>query len=231
MTSVQSSTELSILVQLVTCLISFNGLYLKLPLQHKILSDILTLETIVQVIELFFYIFFLRSLSLNSIDSMATVRYFDWFITTPTMLLTTIIYFKYEEYLHKNPNINYKVFTLWDFVKENKKNIIKIFICNFLMLLFGYLGETGRINMQISLTFGFIFFGISFHTIYNEYAVYSETGKNMFNFIFSIWSLYGVAALFDPITKNHMFNTLDIFAKNFFGLYLYYKAKQLSIDN
>ena len=108
---------------------------------------------------------------------------------------------------------------------------MKIFICNFLMLLFGYLGETGRINMNISLTFGFTFFAMSFHTIYNEYAIYSDIGKKMFNFIFSIWSLYGVAALFNPITKNHMFNTLDIFAKNFFGLYLYYKAKQLSIDN
>ena len=99
------------------------------------------------------------------------------------------------------------------------------------MLLFGYLGETGRISMTMSLTIGFIFFGIAFHTIYNEYAIYSENGKNMFKFIFSIWLLYGVAAMFNSITKNHMFNTLDIFAKNFFGLYLYYKAKKLSLGN
>ncbi len=229
MSSVQFSTELSIIVQLITGLLSFNGLFLKLPQQHKILSDILTLETIVQVIELFFYIFILRHLSSNSINSMATMRYFDWFITTPTMLLTTIIYFKYEEHLHKNPNTNRQVFTFWEFVKENKTNIIKIFSYNFLMLLFGYLGETGSIDMKVSLTFGFIFFGMSFYTIYKEYAIYSNIGKNMFNFLFGIWTLYGVAALYEPITKNHMFNTLDIFAKNFFGLYLYYKARALSI--
>lgn len=240
MTSVKTSTDLSILIQLVTGSISFRGMHLKLPPQHNILIDILTLETVVQFVELFFYIYFLRPLSSNSINSMATMRYFDWFITTPTMLLTTIIYFKYEENMQKNPN-NPTIFTFSEFIKENKNNIIKIGICNFLMLLFGYLGETGRINMETSLTLGFIFFGISFHTIYYEYAIHSENGrgdgspltlrgKNMFNFIFFIWLLYGVAALFNPITKNHMFNTLDIFAKNFFGIYLYYKAKNLSVN-
>ena len=228
MTTVKFSTDLSILIQLLTGLISFQGIYLNLPPQHTILIDILTIETIVQFVELFFYIYFLRRLSSESIGTMATMRYFEWFITTPTMLLTTIIYFKYEEYLQKNPDTKSKVFTFWEFVKENKHNIIKISICNFLMLLFGYLGETGRINMTTSLTLGFIFFGMSFYTIYNEYAIYSENGKNMFNFIFSIWMLYGIAALFNSITKNHMFNTLDIFAKNFFGLYLYFKAKGIS---
>jgi bacteriorhodopsin len=230
MVNVQLSTDLSILIQLLTGLISFGGLYLKLPPQHTILIDILTLETTVQFIELFFYIYFLRRLSSQSIHTMATTRYFDWFITTPAMLLTTIIYFKYEEYLEKNQNNNPKVFTFWEFVKENKHNIVKIYIYNFLMLLFGYLGETGHINMTTSLTLGFIFFGMSFYTIYNEYAIYSQNGKNMFNFIFSIWLLYGVAALFNSTTKNHMFNILDIFAKNFFGLYLYFKAKKLSVE-
>ena len=39
MSSVKFSTELSILVQLITGLLSFNGLFLKLPQQHKILSE------------------------------------------------------------------------------------------------------------------------------------------------------------------------------------------------
>ena len=233
MTNVQLSTDISILIQLLTGLVSLQGMFFVLPPEHAILIDILTLETIVQFVELFFYVYFLRRLSRESIHTMATMRYFDWFITTPTMLLTTIIYFKYEEYLQKNiKNLDntQKPLTFWEFIKENKHNIIKIAICNFLMLLFGYLGETKVINMTTSLTFGFIFFGMSFYTIYNEYAIYSENGKNMFNFVFSIGMLYGVAALFNSITKNHMFNTLDIFAKNFFGLYLYFKAKELSLD-
>ena len=229
MSAVQFSTNFSIFIQVVTGLISFNGVYLRLPAQHKILNNILTIETIVQCIELFFYIFFLRRLSSESIKTMAAMRYFDWFITTPTMLLTTIIYFKYEENLQKNPK-DPKIFTFLEFIKENKNNIIKIAICNFLMLLFGYLGETGRINMKTSLILGFIFFGISFYIIYNEYAIHSQVGKKLFTVIFSIWLLYGVAAIFNPLTKNHMYNILDIFAKNFFGIYLYYKAKKLSLN-
>ena len=226
--SLHFSTNLSIVIQLLTGLISVQGVFLKLAPQHSILIDLLKMESVVQFVELFFYVYFLRHLSIVSIDTMASTRYFDWFITTPTMLLTTIMYLKYEENMQNNPD---KVLTFCDFIKENKQNIIKISICNLLMLLFGYLGETGRISKTMSLTIGFIFFGIAFHTIYNEYAIYSENGKNMFKFIFSIWLLYGVAAMFNSITKNHMFNTLDIFAKNFFGLYLYYKAKKLSLGN
>jgi bacteriorhodopsin len=34
--------------------------------------------------------------------------------------------------------------------------------------------------------------------------------------------MYGIAALMDYKTKNIMYNILDLFAKNFFGVYLGY---------
>ena len=40
--------------------------------------------------------------------------------------------------------------------------------------------------------------------------------------------MYGIASILNPYNKNNMFNILDIFAKNFFGLYLYYKVKNIS---
>jgi bacteriorhodopsin len=97
------------------------------------------------------------------------------------------------------------------------------------MLLFGYLGEINVIDMTSSLSFGFIFFGMTFYTIYKNYAINSLSSLKLFYFVLFIWSLYGIAALLTVHHKNNMFNILDIFAKNFFGLYLYYKAKQLTI--
>ena len=219
------STNLSIIIQIISGLFSTGAIFIKIPEKHKILTHIVILETIVQFIELLFYIFFLRSIVVTNLSQMATNRYFDWVITTPIMLLTTIIYFQYQEYIEKN--IDEKL-DFWKFIKENKQNIITIFLCNFLMLLFGFLGEIKYINMTQSLFFGFIFFGITFYTIYKNYAIKSKSSLKMFYFILFIWALYGVGALFEPINKNNMFNILDLFSKNFFGIYLYYLIKKIN---
>lgn len=222
MDNVKFSTDISIFIQVVTGLISMQGVFLSLPDKHIILKEILTLETIVQFVELFFYVYFLKSLAL---PQMASIRYFDWLITTPTMLLTTIMYFKYQEHIEKNIE---ERLHFWDFLKEHKQNIITIVVCNFLMLLLGYLGEIKAIDMISSMIFGFIFFGFTFYTIYKDYASKSKTSISLFYFILSIWGTYGIAAVLGPYYKNNMFNILDIFAKNFFGLYLYYVAKNVS---
>ena len=224
MSGVHFTTNLSIAVQVITGLVSFNGIFLDLPDKHKILNEVLALETVVQVIELFFYIYFLRALAVKYVHKMGSIRYFDWAITTPTMLLATIIYFKYEEYMEENKD---KVLKFSDFLKDNVQNIVVIFVCNFLMLLFGYLGEIGLIDMTLSIVLGFIFFAYTFYVIYRDYAVKSKKSLNLFYFILAVWSMYGIAAIFSPHHKNNTFNILDIFAKNFFGLYLYYKAVEI----
>lgn len=225
MTDVKFTTDVSILIQIITGIIGLQGIFLHLTDKHIILREVLTLEMIVQFVELFFYIYFLRAMATTALPDMAAMRYFDWVITTPTMLLTTIIFYKYEEHLEKNID---KKMEFWAFVKENKDNIITIVVCNFFMLLFGYLGEIGAIDMTSSLSIGFLFFGMTFYTIYKNYAMHSRNAMKLFYFVFIVWGIYGIAAFMPPITKNNMFNILDIFAKNFFGLYLYYRIKQVS---
>ena len=39
---------------------------------------------------------------ITPLPQMAGNRYMDWVITTPLMLLTSIIYFKYEEHIENN---------------------------------------------------------------------------------------------------------------------------------
>jgi bacteriorhodopsin len=179
----------------------------------------------------------------TALSQMASIRYFDWVITTPTMLLTTIIYFKYQEHIEKDKDrlttsarsqSPQDRLTFWNFIKENKQNIILIFVSNFLMLVFGYLGEIQVISMGLSLLFGFIFFGYTFYIIYIHYAINSKQSQKLFYFILFIWALYGVAAIQNVENKNNMFNILDIFAKNFFGIYLYIKilsVKKSTINN
>lgn len=211
----------SLFVQIVTTLLSLDGLTYDLNDKDKILKDILILETIVQVVEAIFYIWVIAAL--KDLKLMTPRRYIDWFITTPTMLLSTIIFMEYL----KNENS----FTFMEFMNTHKKNITVIFVSNALMLLFGYLGETHKLNKNKSVFFGFIPFFISFYTIYDNYAKHSELGNKLFKFLISIWSLYGIAALLDIKTKNICYNLLDIVSKNFYGLFIYYYIRYINGKN
>jgi bacteriorhodopsin len=163
-------------------------------------------------------------MSIVSVQDMAIYRYYDWVITTPLMLISIIIYFTYEEYLQKEED---KKIEFVQFIYDNKSTIITIVLANLLMLIFGYLGELEVIDKWTSVVVGFIFFVIAFYTIYKEYASKSVVGNNVFNFILIIWGMYGIAFMLDKYTKNNFYNILDIFAKNFFGLYLFYRAKNI----
>lgn len=211
--SVTTSTILSIFVQLIIGVISIHGLTVKLPDDDIILKEILMMETVVQFIELCFYIYLLRIPLMN----MAAIRYFDWIITTPTMLLTFIMYFEYKK--------REKKIRFFDFIKQNLKTIIVIFLCNWCMLWVGYLGETEQIDLITSSILGFIFLIINFYIIYVKYALPANE-IYLYWFITITWAIYGFAALLEPIMKNNTINILDIFSKNVLGLFIYYQILQ-----
>ena len=222
----------SLIMQLITSIIPLHAFFIKLPDEHQILTDILTIETIVQFVEMVFYIWI--AYAVLNVDIMASRRYIDWVITTPIMLLSTIMFMKYQENREnqereensKNKEKS-KSETLpletFDFLSKNKNLIMSIFGYNFGMLVFGYLGETNVIPKYLSISIGFAFFFKVFHIIYSNFARYSVLGKQLFAFLLSVWSMYGIAATFPANLKNVSYNLLDIVAKNFYGLYIYYK--------
>jgi hypothetical protein len=112
--------------------------------------------------------------------------------------------------------------TFVEILQKNAYIFIPILFLNALMLIFGYLGEINIIKEKIAVLCGFIPFILCFTIIYEKYAKYSEQGLILFWYFVSVWSLYGVAALFPYNLKNIFYNILDLFAKNFFGLYLAY---------
>ena len=100
---------------------------------------------------------------------------------------------------------------------------LKIILFNFLMLLFGYLGETNILSKYYSIFIGFIFFFLSFYTIWIHFAIHTNISSYLFIFLFITWILYGFAAILPTIPKNILYNILDIIAKNFYGLFIVYK--------
>ena len=99
------------------------------------------------------------------------------------------------------------------------------------MLALGYMGEIGKMNKTKSVIYGFIPFMFSFYIIYENYAKYTELGTKLFMFLLIVWSLYGFAALLGTKNKNISYNLLDIVAKNFYGLFIYFYIRHINGKN
>jgi hypothetical protein len=209
---------LSIITQIVIGTIEVGTLFIKVEPKYMIIKQLLILEVIVQIIEAFFYVWL--GYNFNKIVNVTPKRYIDWSITTPTMLITLIVYLIYLSY--KEKGIDTRKLKLFNILLENSNKLSYILYLNWLMLIFGYLGEQKIITTVTGVILGFIPFLMYYYMIYINYATQSKTGWKLFLYFFFFWSLYGVAALFPYYIKNSFYNILDLFAKNFFGIFLSY---------
>lgn len=195
---------ISLIIQVITGVIDAYGLNINVPEEYDKFKDLLKIELGVQSVELVFYLWLVFNIKKNK--DITKYRYYDWFITTPIMLVSLMIY--YDD----------KSKTVKEFIENNKSNIILIILLNFMMLLFGLLGETNVIDYNLGGILGFIPFILMFKIIYKDYV----KGKNtqIFYYFVIFWALYGVAYFQNYNLKNSMYNILDLFAKNGFGLFL-----------
>ena len=222
---VKKTMILSFIAQIFTLFIGISAQFIKLQPNQIILKQALALENIVQFIEGSFYLWFLYFYTKNvDLVDIAKYRYYDWYLTTPTMILSSIAYFAYNNNKLQNNN-----FTLFNFIKEDQNKIFELFGYNFGMLFFGYLQEINIINILVSTLIGFGFFFLLFYKIYIYYVIQSQENYFIFFLMASIWSVYGIAALFNFKIKNAFYNILDIFSKNFYGLFLAYLVYSLKI--
>lgn len=217
--TVRTSTIISLIVQILTGIIGGAALFVPLAEKDKILGDVLGLEMGVQVVELIFYIWFLF---LKDVTTITTTRYFDWFLSTPVMLLTMAAYFAYESLREKFRNES-----IQDFFAENRRPLYAIFLFNFLMLAAGFLGEIGYIPKLFAFLYGSVALLLSFGTLYKNFVLRGGFVQAFFGLMAAVWSGYGIFYLLDPVSKNIGYTVLDIFAKNFFGLYLGFNIFQM----
>lgn len=214
---------MSLTAQLFSTLYSFLGLNVPLVNENAILTDILGLETIVQLIELSFYVIFGFILpTASSTMDIAAFRYADWFFTTPMMILSTIAFMDYirRKELPPNDSTTKELPTLQSFLMNQWKPIVWILLCNVWMLSMGLLQELGAIDIITSTLFGFLGFIGLFSSIWVKYAHNHKINKYLWYYMSSTWSIYGVAPFFSNITKNSIFNLLDIVSKNFYSVFL-----------
>ena len=226
------SGTVSFIIQLITGFFNIYVLTFEYDEFFHLIRELLKIELYVQLIEGIFYFWLITNF--NTIKNITPTRYYDWIITTPTMLFTYCVYLIYLKRDHKvddknknkdndknkENNLNDKKDSLFEIIDKNRSNLIPIFILNTLMLFFGYLVEIGTLSTNVGVSLGFIPFFMMFYIIYEKYAKFTDIGIQTFWYFSFIWGLYGVAALTNYKIKNISYNILDLFSKNFFGIFL-----------
>jgi bacteriorhodopsin len=191
---------ITVIVTLLTAMV------LTIPLHRYIIL----LEAAISTISTTIYYFLHQKIVLNEknnedVDwkSITVLRYNGWVFSTPIMLIAFLLF------LSSTTKIKLTI-----------PIAVTIIILDWIMLLFGYLGEIGKITRNVAFVGGFIplfiIFGIIYQTfLRNKYMLFNYL---MFAFFVIFWSLYGIGYMWELESKNYLMNVLDLLSKSGFGL-------------
>ena len=220
MSLLHPSLMFSITVQGVTGVIEFLSLFVQTAPGMKLIKQLLSLEVAVQTIEGIFYVWLYNNF--HALKNITPKRYIDWVLTTPTMLILLVSYIIYFDV---NAN-DRDALSLIQILRENAVPIAQIIGLNWLMLLFGYLGEVGAIPLVTGIAVGFLPFIAYFYIIYERFIDSTKRNNDIslkfYAYFLVFWSLYGIAAVLPYDLKNTIYNVLDLFSKNLLGVYSSY---------
>lgn len=169
-----------------------------------LVRHIMNIETAVSLVAGLVYGYLYEEMKKPSADlqKVMNIRYIDWSITTPLILLSILLFYNGEG------SIDYRTFAAIAALNEG-------------MLASGYLGESGVISRMTGGLAGFAFFGAMLALFY-MCCIPSKGSPVVFYVFAAIWALYGVAYYIeDEETKNVSYNILDITAKALFGVVLW----------
>lgn len=178
---------------------------------------ILNIETCISVVAGYFYSSFIGKLdeykqSGNEINwaNMTKMRYIDWSITTPMMLLVLCLVLGLESKIQTRLSV-----------------YSTLLVLNFTMLYIGYAAEIGMLNRWTACVAGFIPFFIMFAIIFIVFIKPSKVkgiNTGLYWLYVVVWTMYGIVFMWSEEYKNIAMNILDCISKCFvgIGLWAYY---------
>jgi bacteriorhodopsin len=184
---------------------------LRTPEPH--VCHIMNLETAISVIAGYFYSIFVDKIKTAETSGVGldfaeitVMRYSDWVITTPLMLIALCLV------LSNNSKTRIHFAT-----------ITSIIALNYFMLYSGFMGETGTWDRNTANFVGYIAFFAMFFVIFTAFVLPKYVVDNylLFFFYLVIWSIYGIGYFFEPEMRNIVYCTLDAIAKCLLGLFLW----------
>ena len=190
------------------------------------IRHIMNLETCISVVAGYFYGVFVEKLNKAEkeakeaqenndseelelpLEKINDMRYTDWAISTPLMLLVLCMVLGMENKI----TVTFTPFVL-------------ILLFNFLMLGSGYVGELGKLSTLMANAIGFVFFFLMYGTLWKVYMTGSKVTKQsqvIFWLFVGLWALYGVFYQMPQLTKIFGYNILDLLSKAFVGIFFWF---------
>ena len=165
---------------------------------------VMNIETTVSIVASIVYGLFYEQVKTGTYDlkSFTHLRYLDWFITTPLIILGLLLF--YNQHLGAVPWQTYATLVGLDWT----------------MLIAGYMGEGGTISKWSGFWVGFAALFAMLYLIYTKCIPKGSNPIAFFIFAF-LWSMYGIAYMQGEETKNLCYNILDVKSKALFGVGLW----------
>ena len=205
---VRNSAVASLVAQFVLGVVTSMGFFVDVdvPQTRADLDVILPLEVASQVIEFLWYVTVLaRARAIT-----ARLRYVDWVLSTPVMLVSLAMFFRHRAATHSSVVSIFETYEVYVSLGAN-----------WAMLACGFAMESDAIPDLVGLLGGGLALVVSFTLLATLVPDGDPVSATLFWVTFGVWGLYGVAAALDAVTKNVMYNTIDVVSKNGFGLFLF----------
>ena len=90
----------SLVIQVIATIIDTFVLTIATNPRNKEIKNLLAIENVVNIVELSFYVWMVTNF--KTIQNITKFRYYDWAITTPTMLFTYTMYMLINEKKEKD---------------------------------------------------------------------------------------------------------------------------------
>ena len=159
------STYITYVSQILTTLLDVYALSKNYTGDNKVIQGLIQIEFGVQFIEMVFYSWLIFNFA--NASKITEKRYYDWVITTPSMLFVFITYLDFIRNGEKVPiNSTNTIDYLQYYLQKHGQGLYFICVMNILMLLLGYLGELKMVGKIDALVCGFVPFLLYFYYIY-----------------------------------------------------------------
>lgn len=208
LSTIKMSFYITYVLLLTTGVITFiEAIRTKVPMVRHIMN----LETCISIVAAYFYSQFVISIEKSTVDysQINTIRYTDWFITTPLMLLALCLVLSF--------NAGQRL-SVWLFGC--------ILFLNVAMLWLGYKGETMGMTAKTKVYMWGLSFA-AFTTMFLLIGYWFVFGRGLvantilFILYVGVWSMYGLAYFMEPSQRAVLYNALDAMAKCLIGLILW----------
>ena len=191
---------------------------------------ILILESTVNIIASYFYLSIIKNLKTQNYSEASNLRYLDWFLTVPVLLISFLYYLRNQKQECKNQLLEDENAPYHGDCEFPMYRNMGLVAASIVMLSLGAAGRTNNGATQnkssAASVLGFFAFSAIPALLYT-YDIDQYIAITVFTLV---WFLYGIVYYLPvrqtALSREGMYNILDLVSKAGFGVFIYFFVNQ-----